>query len=127
MTREMIPYASIAVLAFGTIYWWIRYIRSEADRDAMSMVVGELRAVNFSLTDDHERIDWLEQQQDRFPELRGVVFRWSTSRRGWRLHQTTREGNVSTVRGAIDVARQAERGLGKKRDARSSRPGGHHE
>lgn len=117
ITERMALIAGVVLFAFGTIYWWIRYVRAQADRDAMSMALGEISAMNrkisamnSELTHDRARLNWLEQQQDRFPDLRGVIFRWSEQGRGWRLHQTTRLGTVSTVRGAIDVARhKAER------------------
>jgi len=102
----MIPICISIIAIFGMIYWCIRYIRAQADRDALSMVVGELKALNAALEYDKARLDWLEQQQERYPDRGGVLFRWSLHGRGWRLHQTTREGSVSTVRGAIDAAMQ---------------------
>lgn len=52
---------------------------------------------------DRERIDFLEclNKQSSYTGL--VVLRQSTTGRGWRLHETSQDGAVGTVRGAIDL------------------------
>lgn len=50
---------------------------------------------------DTERLDLLDRltKEDYEP---GVILRRSETGRGWRLHQTSREGASPTVREAID-------------------------
>lgn len=59
---------------------------------------------------DKERIDWLEKQNDNSRYTGRCVFRWSLTGRGWRLHETTREGYTS-VREAIDAAKEADNAM----------------
>src|SRR5690348_1505064 len=50
---------------------------------------------------DSEMLDWLDRKSGSYTGK--VVFRWSETGRGWRLHETNREGH-STVREAIAAA-----------------------
>lgn len=50
---------------------------------------------------DTELLDWLEEQNGKKSYTGKCVFRWSTTRRGWRLHETTHSLAVDTVREAI--------------------------
>lgn len=52
-----------------------------------------------SILTDTELLDWLDRQTGTYTGK--VKFRWSTTARGWRLHETESEGAVSTVREAI--------------------------
>lgn len=51
------------------------------------------------LFQDKMRLDWLEEQFKN-----KIICRDSEIGRGWRLHETTREGASDNVRGAIDKA-----------------------
>ena len=51
---------------------------------------------------DKERLDWLQKQLDKASYTGRCVFRWSTTDRGFRLHETSFPGAVSSVRQAID-------------------------
>lgn len=55
---------------------------------------------------DTELLDWLDKQTGKYTGK--VLFRWSTTGRGWRLHETSQEGAVSTVRDAIVDAMKKE-------------------
>jgi hypothetical protein len=58
---------------------------------------------------DTELLDWLDKQSGK--EYTGkVVFRWSTTGRGWRLHETSRDGAHTSVREAIRSAIAASEG-----------------
>jgi len=96
----------LALAVAGVIYFWIRMERAQRVIDDLKMIVGEAKTKIMRLRYDELRLDWLEQQQTKCPVCRHVIFRWSKEGRGWRLHQTTREEGVATVRGAIDIARQ---------------------
>jgi hypothetical protein len=52
---------------------------------------------------DKERLDFLQKLNDRKLYTGKVILRESTTGRGWRLHETSREGTTS-VREAIDNA-----------------------
>jgi len=54
--------------------------------------------MNKELT-DKDLLDWLDKQTGTYTGK--VKFRWSTTGRGWRLHETHQAGSVSTVREAI--------------------------
>ena len=56
---------------------------------------------------DSERLDFLQRMTNRCRYTGRVIFRWSQHGRGWRLHETSRDGGVATVRGAIDRAMEA--------------------
>ena len=49
---------------------------------------------------DTEMIDWLEAQNAKAKYTGRCLFRWSTCGRGWRLHESNREG-FQSVRQAI--------------------------
>lgn len=49
---------------------------------------------------DTDLLDWLELQNAKKLYTGRCVYRWSTTDRGWRLHETSAPGS-STVRGAI--------------------------
>lgn len=51
--------------------------------------------------DDIELLDFLQQELNKSAYTGKVVCRDSTTNRGWRLHETSREGAVSDVRQAI--------------------------
>ena len=51
---------------------------------------------------DKERIDFLQKITDQARFTGKVILRWSTTGRGWRLHETRQEGGVLDVRVAID-------------------------
>lgn len=51
---------------------------------------------------DTERLDLLDRLTKEGAYGTGVILRRSTTGRGWRLHQTSREGASPTVREAID-------------------------
>jgi len=55
---------------------------------------------------DKEMLDWLERQTGRYTGR--VVWRWSTSGRGWRLHETMHPDAKPTVREAIEDAMAKE-------------------
>jgi hypothetical protein len=50
---------------------------------------------------DTERINALERLLGKFTGK--VVCRWSNTGRGWRLHESSREDAVGSVRAAIDA------------------------
>jgi len=52
---------------------------------------------------DTEMLDWLQKQNDKAADTGFCIFRWSATGRGWRLHETTRDGFMS-VRDAISHA-----------------------
>ena len=63
------------------------------------------------LRKDSERLDWLQKQLEKESYTGTCVFRWSTTGRGWRLHETSdKEGHrfgfipTTSVRKAIDQA-----------------------
>ena len=53
---------------------------------------------------DTEMLDWLQAQNDRHEYTGTCLFRWSTTGRGWRLHETLDMNAQATVRGAISAA-----------------------
>lgn len=57
--------------------------------------------------DDTELLDWLQSKLGSYTGK--VLFRWSTSGRGWRLHETSWDGAVPDVRQAIRNAIERER------------------
>jgi hypothetical protein len=57
---------------------------------------------------DTELLDWLDANQRHTWPGRGWICRNSTTGRGLRLHETTREDASSTVREAIMVAMRRE-------------------
>ncbi len=64
-----------------------------------------------ALLKDAKRLSWLQEQLDKKSYTGKCVFRWSTTGRGWRLHETSdKEGHRfgfipnSSVREAIDQA-----------------------
>jgi len=58
---------------------------------------------------DTKRLDFLQQITGEFSGK--VICRWSEFGRGWRLHETNRDGAVADVREAIDnmMAKEAEK------------------
>jgi len=61
-----------------------------------------IRKNNIMSRTDKERLDFLQELTNKGNYTRKVVLRWSTSGRGWRLHETSREDAVADVRIAID-------------------------
>jgi hypothetical protein len=59
---------------------------------------------------DRERLDWLQKQLDKKTYTGKVLFRQSTTGRGWRFHETSWEGAVSNVRQALDEAMSKDKG-----------------
>lgn len=57
---------------------------------------------------DTERLDWLQAQQDKRKYTGRCLFRWSYIGRGWRLHETSQAGAVSSVREAIERAMEKD-------------------
>jgi len=51
---------------------------------------------------DKQRLDFLESQNNKKKYTGRCLFRWSTTNRGWRLHETLK--GYSSVREAIDNA-----------------------
>jgi len=55
---------------------------------------------------DKMRLDWLEEQNKKTSYTGKCLFRWSTTGRGWRLHESSGGPNhepvFNTVRDAID-------------------------
>lgn len=51
---------------------------------------------------DKEMLDWMDKQTGTYTGK--VMWRWSIRSRGWRLHETSRPGAVTTVREAITNA-----------------------
>lgn len=49
---------------------------------------------------DTERLDYLQERLGTYSNR--VVCRWSMSSRGWRLHETSGDDSVNSVRKAID-------------------------
>ena len=53
------------------------------------------------MPDDTELLNWLDKQTGKYGDSY-VVWRWSTTGRGWRLHETTSDASCrKTVREAI--------------------------
>jgi hypothetical protein len=58
---------------------------------------------------DTERLDFLQALLRQGKYTGKCICRWSTSYRGFRLHETSREGAVESVREAIDkMAHESE-------------------
>ena len=53
---------------------------------------------------DTEMLDWLEAQLQKSAYTGKCIFRWSTTGRGFRLHETGLDGAVGSVRKAIEDA-----------------------
>jgi len=58
---------------------------------------------------DTELLDWLERQNRKRSYTGQCVFRWSTTGRGWRLHETSESDALPTVRATIVAAMEEER------------------
>lgn len=56
------------------------------------------------MPNDTELLDWLQKQNDKARYTGKCVFRWSSSGRGWRMHETSGQGAVKSVREAIAEA-----------------------
>ncbi len=50
---------------------------------------------------DKEMLDFLQVELDKDRYTGMCIFRISTKGRGWRLHETSKEGSISDVRQAI--------------------------
>jgi len=57
---------------------------------------------------DKQRLDWLQEQLADAKYTGKCVFRWSTTGRGFRLHETSHPAAVSDVRLAIDKAMEVD-------------------
>jgi len=57
---------------------------------------------------DTARLDFLQSLNDRAEYTGRAVLRWSSTGRGWRLHETSRENGVANIRLAIDRAMEDE-------------------
>lgn len=53
---------------------------------------------------DKQRLDWLQEQLEKAEYTGKCLFRWSTTGRGFRLHETSLPKAVGDVRDAIDEA-----------------------
>lgn len=53
---------------------------------------------------DKDMLDWLQEQNNKQQYTGRCLFRYSTTGRGWRLHETDQEGSFETVRAAIASA-----------------------
>ena len=58
---------------------------------------------------DQKRLDWLEEQNKRAEYTGRCICRRSLNGRGWRLHETSRDGAFDSVRYAIDRAMSSEK------------------
>lgn len=56
---------------------------------------------------DKQRLDWLQKQLEKKQYTGKCLFRWSTTGRGFRLHETS-QGGWDSVRDAIDVIMRSE-------------------
>jgi len=56
------------------------------------------------MTTDKERLDFLQKWTDKKIYTGKVILRGSSTGRGWRLHETTIDDAVVSVREAIDNA-----------------------
>lgn len=74
-------------------------------RDQQNELIDSLRKEVCFLPKKHRRdtemLDWLQDQLDRKQYTGKCIFRWSSTERGFRLHETTLSGAVSNVREAI--------------------------
>lgn len=59
------------------------------------------------MSTDKERLDFLQEMLEKKLYTGKVIFRWSSTGRGWRLHETNHYGSVDNVREAIDQAIRA--------------------
>lgn len=61
-----------------------------------------------TMTTDTDRLNWLEAQNKKEFYTGRCIFRWSTTGRGWRLHESAdapgAEPTFPTVREAIDYS-----------------------
>ena len=57
---------------------------------------------------DTKMLDWLETQLQKGNYTGKCIFRWSSNGRGFRLHETSLDGAVSTIREAIVNAMMEE-------------------
>ncbi|MBI5117613.1 hypothetical protein HZA56_14140 [Candidatus Poribacteria bacterium] len=73
----------------------------EDQLSALNNLPPELRALVKAALADSYRLDYLQQLTDDQDEAL-VIMRDSSTGRGWRLHQTTQEGAVPSVRQALD-------------------------
>lgn len=60
-----------------------------------------MKSKKSKLPTDTEMLDWLDEQTKKHRYTGRVLFRWSFTGRGWRLHETSMEGAVPDVREAI--------------------------
>ncbi len=56
---------------------------------------------------DKERLDFLQELTDGYG--RGWVLRWSTTGRGWRLHESSHRAATPNVRDAIDIVMKIDK------------------
>lgn len=52
---------------------------------------------------DKERLDFLQEQLEKERYTGRCICRWSTTGRGWRLHETSQLSGCRSVREAIDT------------------------
>ncbi len=57
---------------------------------------------------DNIRLDWLQRQLDKGKYTGLILFRWSSTGRGLRFHETSLSGANKNVRQAIDKAIKEE-------------------
>ena len=60
------------------------------------------------LEEDSKMLNWLEAQNEKAFYTGKCIFRWSSSGRGWRLHETDHELAATSVREAIKQAMERE-------------------
>ena len=67
-----------------------------------------MKSSDEELRDDRIRLDWLQDQLDKRSYTGKCVFRWSSTNRGMRLHETSEDGAVDDIRQAIDNAMEGK-------------------
>lgn len=65
---------------------------------------------------DTELLDWLEKQNKKSAYTGLCIFRWSTTGRGWRLHETSASGASTSVRHSIMLAMERQEGMDTKKE-----------
>lgn len=63
---------------------------------------------------DTELLDWMQARLDEKRYTGFVIARWSTTGRGFRLHETKQEDSSPSIRRAIDKMMRATRKTGDR-------------
>lgn len=72
--------------------------------------IAAIAATMLKLAEDHNRIEFLENENGKQRYTGKCVFRLSGIGRGWRLHESSHSKAVGKVREAIDAARKGDAG-----------------